>query len=138
MSSRNVFKKVESLLMIGLLIIAGCSSAPQVIVDQAGVDKGKLKADTDACIEIARSYDLENETAGKAVAGAAIGGAATAGVAAAVAGAVFAPAIPFIVAGSLAGGGLWGAKISKKEADARQAILESCMEKRGYEVYSAK
>ena len=104
----------------------------------AGVNKAELEKDKGECLEIAQTYDLENEAAGKALAGAAIGGAATAGVATAIAGAVFLPALPFIVAGSLAGGGLWGSQVSKKEASARQGILESCMSKRGYEVYSAK
>ena len=44
----------------------------------------------------------------KAIGGAAIGTAAVAGIATAVAGAVFAPAIPFMVAGGLAGGGTVG------------------------------
>ncbi len=138
MTNKKCVRNFLTTLLLCPLIFTGCSSAPQVIVDQSGVEKAQLKKDTDECIEIAKTYDLENETAGKAVAGAAIGGAATAGVATAVAGAVFAPAIPFIIAGSVAGGGLWGARVSKKESDARQAILESCMEKRGYEVYSSK
>ena len=99
---------VSSILMVCL---GGCSSSPQVIVDQTGVDKVELEKDKSECIEIARTYDLENETAGKVLAGAAIGGAAIAGDATAVAGAVFAPAIPFIIAGSLAGGGLWGSQV---------------------------
>jgi hypothetical protein len=142
MVKRNYVKKFQAILFISFLIFAGCSSSPQVIVDQSGlsaVEKARLTIDKDECIGIARTDDLDGETAGKAIAGAAIGigGSVIAGVATAVAGAVFPLAIPFIIAGKLAGGGIWGSKVSKKEAIARQAILDSCMEKRGHEVYSA-
>ena len=137
--NENICSKGRVLISSILIICLGaCSSAPQVIVDMAEVDKAELEKDKNECLEIAQTYDLDNEAAGKALAGAAIGGAATAGVATAVAGAVFLPALPFILAGSLAGGGLWGSQVSKKEANARQGILEDCMSKRGYEVYSAK
>lgn len=66
--------------------------------------------------------------------GGAIVGAATA-VAVAVAGAVFAPAEPFIVAGGLAGGGLWGASSSKEERKARGQIMVQCLNDRGYKFY---
>ena len=69
---------------------------------------------------------------------AAVGGTAVAGVATAAAGAVFAPAIPFIVAGSLAGGGLWGASSSKEEQIAREHVMTQCLRGKGYEVYSAR
>ena len=106
--NENNFSKGRVLVSSVLIVcLAACSSAPQVIVDMAEVDKAELEKDKNECLEIAQTYDLDNEAAGKALAGAAIGGAATAGVATAVAGAVFLPALPFILAGSLAGGGLW-------------------------------
>ena len=136
--NENNFSKGRVLISSILIVCLGaCSSVPQVIVDMTGVDKAGLEKDKSECLEIAQTYDLDNEAAGKALAGAAIGGVATAGVATAVAGAVFPIAIPFIIASSLAGGGIWGSQVSEKEVKARQAILENCMSKRGYEVYSA-
>ena len=120
-----------------LLIQVGCSSAPRIIVNQDIVsDQNQYDNDFKACHEIAKSFDLNDEKAIKGLAGAAIGGTAVAGVATAVAGAVFAPAIPFIVAGSLAGGGLWGASASKEERIAREHIMVQCLKEKGYEVYS--
>ena len=46
--------------------------------------------------------------------------------------AVFLPALPFVVAGSLAGGELWASQVSKKEANSRPGILETCMQIRSY------
>ena len=74
----------------------------------------------------------------KAIGGATIGSASVAGVATAVSGAVFAPAIPFMIAGGPAGGGLWGASASKKEQAARKSVLVGCLLDKGYKVYGAK
>ena len=85
--------------------------------------------------------DLEGKwgvSAAAAAAPAAAGGAAVAGVATAVAGAVFAPAIPFILAGSAAGGALMGGSAKKKETAAREAILAQCMTDRGYKAYTSQ
>ena len=122
-----------------LFVLGGCSSAPRIVVNQSTVtDSAKYDADFEACYTIAKSFDLNDEKALKGIAGAAIGGTAVAGVATAVAGAVFAPAIPFIVAGSLAGGGLWGAAASKEERVARENIMVQCLKEKGYEVYSTR
>ena len=127
-------KHLNSLLCV---LFVGCASSPQLVYDPASIEnQAKFEADQNACIEIARNYDLTGEKAGKAFAGAAIGGTAVAGVATAVAGAIFWPAIPFIAAGAAAGGGIWGSKVSKEEAAARNHILFQCMEKRGYDVYT--
>ena len=128
------------ILLLSLLsLLAACASAPHVAVNPKTIkDKQMFETDQSECLEIAKTYDLSGEKAGKAVAGAAIGSAAVAGVATAVAGAVFAPAIPFIIAGGAAGGGLWGASVSKEEARAREKILLQCMESRGYEVYGVQ
>ena len=74
----------------------------------------------------------------KTVGGAAIGTAAVAGIATAVAGAVFLPAIPFMIAGGLAGGGLWGASASKDEQEVREGVLTGCLSDKGYKVYGAR
>jgi outer membrane lipoprotein SlyB len=122
--------------LIMILILGGCASKPQMVVDPQSIkDQAKYEIDAGECLEIARSFDLSGNTAAKAVGGAAIGGAAVAGIASAVAGAVFAPAIPFIVAGSLAGGGMWGAASTKEERRAREKILVQCLNDRGYKAY---
>ena len=125
------------LLTVILMIQVGCSSAPRIIVNQSSVsDQDQYDKDFNACHEIAKSFDLTDEKAMKGLAGAAIGGTAVAGIATAVAGAVFAPALPFIIAGSLAGGGLWVASASKEEKTAREHIMVQCLKDKGYEVYS--
>ncbi len=122
-------------IVLGVLV-SSCVTGPQVAVNPNTVeDQNQYNKDQEECIEIAKTYDLSNEKIGKVLAGTALGGAAVAGVATAVAGAVFAPAIPFIVAGGMAGGGLWGNSVSKEEAQAREKILLQCLESRGYEVY---
>jgi hypothetical protein len=119
------------------MVQTGCSSKPRIIVNQSSVSDQELyEKDFNGCYEIAKTFDLNNEKAAKGLAGAAIGGTAVAGIASAVAGAVFAPAIPFIIAGSLAGGGLWGASASKEEKTARENIMVQCLKDKGYEVYS--
>ena len=126
-------------ILISFSLIVSCASdKPFLVVDpNSVVDEERLKVDTEQCIQIAEQYDLSGEMAGKAVAGAAIGVAAVAGVATAVAGAIFAPAIPFMIAGGAAGGGLWGSKISKEEREVRDKVLGDCMKDRGYKVYTS-
>ena len=120
------------------MVVSCASNKPFLVVDPDSVaDQDRLEVDTEQCIQIAEQYDLSGEVAGKAVAGAAIGAAGVAGIATAVAGAVFAPAIPFILAGGAAGGGIWGANVSKEEQKVRDKVLGDCMIDRGYKVYTA-
>lgn len=134
-------KKIQLIsVLFGLAGLAGCTNTSklQVVVDPASVlDKAKYDADAAQCIEIAKNYNLSGQAAGNAAVAAAASGAAVAGVATAVAGAVFAPAIPFIIVGSLLGGGAAGDRVNKKELAAREKILEGCLNDRGYKVYSA-
>ena len=119
------------------LLLLSCSSAPRMVVDPSTIsDAAQYESDRQGCLEIAKTFDLTDEKALKGIAGAAIGGTAVAGIATAVAGAVFAPAIPWIVAGSLAGGGIWGSSASKEEKIAREKILVQCLNGKGYTVYS--
>ena len=90
------------------------------------------------CESIASGIDRTAETVAKSVGGAALGSTAVAGVASAVAGAVFAPAIPFIIAGGTAAGGLWGASTKSKEKQERMDVMQQCMTDRGYTVYQAR
>ena len=122
-----------------VVTVAGCASGPQVVIDPKSItDTQKYKTDMDECTAIAKNYDLSGNAVKNAAVGAVAGGAAVAGIATAVAGAVFWPAIPFIIAGSVAGGGALGGHAKQKEAKARQEILQQCMTDRGYKAYSAK
>ncbi|MDB2431989.1 hypothetical protein N9Y15_02460 [Alphaproteobacteria bacterium] len=109
---------------------------PDVVVDTSKVDNlAKYNEDKQQCGSLASSIDLTSEAAGKALAGAATGGVAVAGIATAVSGAVFLPALPFIAAGSLLGGGALGASVSAKEKKQRNKIFGLCMRDRGYRAY---
>ena len=126
------------LVILISLFVVGCSSQPRIVVNQATVEnQEQYDQDFKLCYDIASTIDLSDEKAIKSVAGAAMGGTAVAGIATAAFGAVFAPAIPFIVAGSLAGGGLWGSSASKEERIARERIMVQCLRGKGYEIYSA-
>lgn len=122
-----------------LAMLGGCAAGPQIAVDPKSItDTAKYRKDTNECTAIAKNYDLSGNAAKNAVVGAAVGGTAVAGVATAVAGAVFLPALPFILAGTLAGGTLMGGAAKKKETAAREGILAQCMTDRGYKAYTAK
>ena len=131
--------KLKYYIILLVLFITSCASNDQfLVVDPSTVkDEKKLDVDREQCIQIAAQFDLGGEVAGKAVAGAAIGSMAVAGIATAVAGAVFAPAMPFIIAGGAAGGGIWGSKVSKEERKVRDKVLGDCMRDRGYKVYTS-
>lgn len=122
--------------LIIALVISGCASTPQVVVDPKTIANAE-KYDTDLkeCQTIAATYDLSSKTAGSAAVGAVAGGAAVAGIATAVAGAVFWPAIPFIAAGTLLGGGTAGGLSKSKETAARENILSECLADKGYKTY---
>jgi len=85
------------------------------------MNKKKLETHKYKCIKILYTYRRGNETKGKTLASA-----------------VFLPALSFVVARNLAGGGLWASQVSKKEANARQGIFKACMTIRSYAVYSEK
>ena len=129
-------KKFFSIVLI-FLLISCASREPLLVVDPASVkDADQVVIDREECFQIAASFDMSNETAAKSVGGVLLGGGAVAGVAALAFGAVFAPAIPFIMAGGAAGGGLWGSSATKEEKIIKERILKECMEDRGYRVYS--
>ena len=121
-----------------ILLLASCvSREPSLIVDPASIkDQEKVVRDREECFQIASNIDMSDEAVAKGVGGALLGGGAVAGAAALAYGAVFAPAIPFIIAGGAAGGGLWGASATKEEKEIKERILKECMEDRGYRVYS--
>ena len=123
-----------------LLLVSACSStSPKIAVDPSSIsDQATYDKDYEFCLDLAKTIDIGDEKMMKAVGGAAIGTAAVAGVATAVAGAIFLPAIPFMIAGGLAGGGLWGASASKEEQEAREGVLTGCLGDKGYKVYGAR
>jgi len=130
-------KLSQSVFLVGVIaFIAGCSSAPKVVVDPKSiVDGAKYSGDLNECTKLANSYDLSDKTAKDAALGAAAGGVAVAGVATAVAGAIFWPAIPFIAAGTMLGGGTAGGITNSDQTKARERILADCLTDRGYKAY---
>ena len=120
------------------LLVSGCASSVNVAVDPASIkDRARFNQDYKACQDIAKTYDLSNDTGTNAAMGAAAGAVGVAGIATAIAGAVFAPAIPFIIAGGAAGGGLAGGMTKQKESEARENILSECLSERGYKAFGA-
>lgn len=116
-------------------LLAGCSGM-KVAVDPISItDRNKYDQDRAQCEEVAKTYDLTGTKLTTGAIAGVTGGATVAGVALAVAGGVFPPAIPFIVAGTLAagaGGYGWG---RGKEKEAREKILAACLTERGYKAY---
>ena len=130
-------KKIITLVIVAL-VISGCASSVVVAVDPASItDKAKFDQDYKLCQDVAKTYDLSSDTATNAAMGATAGAVGVAGVATAIAGAVFWPAIPFIVAGGVAGGGVSGGLTKQKESEARESILSSCLTERGYKAFGA-
>ena len=119
----------QTVFLVGVIaIVAGCSSAPKVVVDPKSiVDGTKYRGDLNECTNLANSYDLGDKTAKTAALGAAAGGVVVAGVATAIAGAIFWPAIPFIAAGTLLGGGTAGGITNSDQTKARERILADCL-----------
>jgi len=131
MKSLSVFAAIS-------ILLGGCASSVMVAVDPGSIkDKAKFDQDYKLCQEIAKTYDLSNDTATNAVLGGAAGAVGVAGIATAIAGAVFLPAIPFIIAGGVAGGGLSGGITKQKESEARENILSGCLTERGYKAFGA-
>tara|TARA_X000000950_G_C13488055_1_gene486605 strand:+ start:41 stop:448 length:408 start_codon:yes stop_codon:yes gene_type:complete len=126
-----------SIVISALIIVSCASNNPMIIVDPASVtDEKKVIVDREECYQMALSIDLDDEVVAKSIGGAALGSAGVAGIAALAYGAVFAPAIPFIIAGGAAGGGLWGKSASDKEKRFRNNVMRKCMVDRGYKVYT--
>lgn len=126
------------LILTSTILLSACSSVHVAVDPKSIADNEKFKIDNTECINIAKTYNLTADTVGNAAIGAVAGGAAVAGVATVVAGAVFWPAIPFIIAGTLAGGSLTGGLTGSKESAAREQILSQCLVSRGYQTFTPK
>ena len=130
-------KKISFLLAI-IVGLSGCASSVIVAVDPGSIkDKEKFDTDYKLCQDVAKTYDLSADTNTNAALGAAAGAVGVAGIATAIAGAVFLPAIPFIIAGGVAGGGLSGGLTKQKESEARENIMSKCLTERGYKAFGA-
>jgi len=130
-------KKIFCSFGIFLFLFSCATTEPLMVVDPASVkDATQVVVDRDECTAIAANIDMSKEASGKAFAGGLLGAGAVAGTASLVFGAVFAPAIPFILVGGGAAGGLWGSSVTKEEKRVKDKILKECMIDRGYRVYS--
>ena len=128
-----------SILIVTFLLASCASKQPSLVVDPSSVkDPDKVVIDREECYAIASTVDMSDEVAGKLVGGALLGSGAVAGIAALAYGAVFAPAIPFIIAGGVGGGTLWGTSASNEEVKFRNNILKQCMVERGYVIYTTE
>lgn len=128
---------IKKPLCLGLaLIMVGCASSPQVVVDPQSISDGiKYNRDMAECKTISENYDASTATAGSAAlgAGAAIG---TAALVLATGGLYLLPAG---VAAAGGGGAAIGGGISKsKENEARERIWADCLTGRGYKAYTSK
>ena len=121
--------------VIFFLVSCATSQSLYVIDPQTIENEAKLKVDEAECFQLAKTIELDDEKASKAVAGIALGAGGAAGAAALAFGAVFPPAIPFIAAAGALGGGLYGASASDKEKAYRTNVLQQCLEERGYKLY---
>ena len=128
------YKKPSAVLTA--LALTGCMSSVHVAVDPGSIlDKKKFDQDYKLCQTVAKTYDLSLDTGVNAALGATAGATTVAGIATAVSGAIFAPAIPFIIAGAVMGGGTGGGMTKAKESRARENILTDCLTERGYKAF---
>lgn len=130
-----IFLRPLSALAIGLLI-SGCASTPQVIVDPKSVSDGiKFNRDMAECKAISENYDMSSATAGSAI----LGAGATVGTAALVLATGGLYLLPAGIAAAAGGGAAVGGGISKsKENQAREKIWADCLNDRGYKAYTSK
>lgn len=128
--------KIIFLSSVIILLVSCATSQSLYVIDPKTIEnEAKLKVDEAECFQLAKTIELDDEKASKAVAGIALGAGGAAGAAALAFGAVFPPAIPFIAAAGALGGGLYGASASDKEKAYRTNVLQQCLEERGYKLY---
>lgn len=118
-----------------LLSLAGCSTAPQVVVDPKSIkDVVKYDKDLAECKAVSQGYDASSATAGSAMlgAGAALG---TTALILATGGLYLLPA--GIVMAGAGGAAVGGGMSQNKEGRAREKIWAECMNERGYKAYTS-
>lgn len=108
-------------LMATAVLIGGCASHPDPIIDMKGVDQATMQADWGECESYADQVVI-GKGAAKGAAGGAVVGAATGAISGdAEAGAGY--------------GAIWGATRSTLKGDReKQMVFKRCMRGRGYKV----
>ncbi|MDP6435666.1 MAG: glycine zipper family protein [Gammaproteobacteria bacterium] len=107
---------------LALLLIAGCSSAPQPIIDTKGVDMTVYQQDLAEC----QQYALQVDTSSGVTKGAAVG--------AAVGGALGAVSGGSGKRGAASGAIVGATKSGGRAANEKQAVVKNCLRGRGYRV----
>jgi outer membrane murein-binding lipoprotein Lpp len=129
---------IRIVTLLGVFSLAGCSSV-NVVVDSASIrNQARFDRDSTQCTELAQSYDLNNDKVANTVLGAGGGALTTVGLASAVVGSLYIPSMPFMMAGTLGGGGMGVGWSSYKENAVQEKILTQCLTRKGYRTYSAE
>ena len=124
--------------LICLIFIAGCSSV-NVVVDPTSIrNQARFDHDSAQCQYLAESYDLRNDKLVNTAIGAGTGAMTTVGLASAIIGTLHVPTLPFMLAGTLGGGGAGVGWSSYKESAVQEKILTQCLNRKGYRAYSAE
>ena len=128
--------KIGKTLLTSTVIVVGCASSPQVIVDPKSIsDSEQYKKDYEECKSVAEGYDASSATAGSAMVGAgtAVG---TAALVLATGGLYLLPAGVAVAGGT--GAAIGGGVSKTREGSAREKIWADCLTDRGYKAYSSK
>ena len=112
-------KKVAIVIIV--LVVAGCQSHPQPIIDTKGVNMANYEADLADCQVYADQVHIEQGVAKGAVAGGVVGGAT---------GAVFGNAGKGAGVGAISGAAR-SAQIGERE---KSQVLKNCLRGRGYRI----
>jgi len=124
--------------LICLIFISGCSSV-NVVVDPTSIrNQARFDRDSAQCQYLAESYDLRNDKVVNTAIGAGTGAMTTVGLASAIIGTLHVPTLPFMLAGTLGGGGAGVGWSSYKESAVQEKILTQCLNRKGYRAYSAE
>jgi hypothetical protein len=112
---------VAALSPLPLLILSGCLSHPEPLIDTQGVNMAQLEQDLETCENYGDQVHIEKGVAKGTAAGGAVGAAT---------GAVFGDAGRGAAAGAI-GGGARSAQIGERE---KSKVVKNCMRYRGYRV----
>jgi hypothetical protein len=138
----NTMHQLHHFIRIGgllcVLFITGCSSV-NVVVDPTSIrNQARFDRDSAECQYLAESYDLRNDKVANTAIGAGTGAMTTVGLASAIIGTLHVPTMPFMLAGTLGGGGAGVGWSSYKESAVQEKILTQCLNRKGYRAYSAE
>jgi hypothetical protein len=138
----NTMHQLSHFIRLGgllcVLLSAGCSSV-NVVVDPSSIrNQARFDRDSAQCQYLAESYDLRNDKVVNTAIGAGTGAVTTVGLASAIFGALHVPSMPFVMAGTLGGGGAGVGWSTYKESAVQEKILTQCLNRKGYRAYSAE